>query len=306
MCGIFGYVGHKTNAPEMIFEGLKGLEYRGYDSWGVSVKVGKKIAMEKHVGKIGAKKITLPPSSIGIGHTRWATHGGVTMENAHPHLDCSQEIAVLHNGIIENFQELREELINAGHMFSSQTDTEVVPHLIEEYLKQDDFTTAVRKSFNRLHGLNAIVAIHTASEAIVGAKNGSPLVVGVGDKEFFIASDAVEIVKYTKDVIFIEDNQMVVLDNSLHVYSLPEGKEVKPVINTLDWTFEQSDKGKYKHFLMKEITEQPRVIRNIALNFDKEITTLSKLITEAFGTFMVFLLLQKSILIFLLVQNLVI
>ncbi|MDE2589461.1 MAG: glutamine--fructose-6-phosphate transaminase (isomerizing), partial [Patescibacteria group bacterium] len=286
MCGIFGYIGPRKNAAEMIFSGLKGLEYRGYDSWGISVKVDGKIAMEKHVGKIGDTKISLPESSIGIGHTRWATHGGVTIENAHPHMDCTKEIAVLHNGIIENFQELKDELVKKGHIFYSQTDTEVVPHMIEENLKTADFPTAVRETFIRLKGLNAIVAVHTASDAIVGAKNGSPLIVGVGKDEFFIASDAVEVVKYTKDVIFIEDHQMVSLGKTLHVYSLPDGNEVKPVINTLDWKFEQSDKGTFQHFLIKEISEQPRVIETIALNSQSDIEQLARLIHDAFGTFM--------------------
>ncbi len=285
MCGIFGYIGPRKDAASMIFTGLKGLEYRGYDSWGISVKVNGKIAMEKHVGKIGNTKITLPESSIGIGHTRWATHGGVTMENAHPHMDCTKEIAVLHNGIIENFQELKDELLAKGHTFLSQTDTEVVPHMIEEYLKKEDFPTAVKNTFNRLKGLNAIVVVHTTSDSIVGAKNGSPLVVGIGDGEFFIASDAVEIVKYTKKVIFIEDNQMVVLGEALKLFSLPTGKEVSPIINTLDWEFEHSDKGTYKHFLIKEISEQPRVIKTLALSSETEIQQLASIIRDAFGTF---------------------
>lgn len=285
MCGIFGYIGPRKNAPEMIFSGLKGLEYRGYDSWGISIKLNGKITSEKHVGKIGNTGLSLPQSSIGIGHTRWATHGGVTIENAHPHLDCTQEIAVLHNGIIENFQQLKDELMKKGHTFSSQTDTEVVPHLIEEYLKEADFPTAVRETFVRLKGLNAIVAVHAASEAIVGAKNGSPLIVGVGEGEYFIASDAVEVVKYTKNVVFIEDNQLVVLDKQLHLFSLPSGQEVQPVINTLDWTFEQTDKGNFKHFLLKEISEQPRVINTIALSSQSDIKQLASLIHDAFGTF---------------------
>src|SRR6185437_97205 len=132
MCGIFGYVGNKTNAAELVLEGLRRLEYRGYDSWGIAVKEKKEIITEKHVGKIGEAKTALPNSSIGIGHTRWATHGGVTVTNAHPHLDCTKQIAVLHNGIIENYQEIKEELLAKGHEFISQTDTEVFAHLIEE------------------------------------------------------------------------------------------------------------------------------------------------------------------------------
>src|SRR5258706_2619539 len=150
MCGIFGYIGNKDTAPSMIFEGLKPLEYRGYDSWGVAVRVGDAIQVEKHIGKIGDKKIHLPKSSLGIGHTRWATHGGVTVANAHPHLDCTGRIAVLHNGIIENYQELKEKLTKKGHKFISQTDSEVFAHLIEEYIKKEGFASAVRDAFNQL------------------------------------------------------------------------------------------------------------------------------------------------------------
>lgn len=131
MCGIFGYIGPKSNAAEIVLDGLKLLEYRGYDSWGVAVKSGNEIKVDKHVGKIGNAVVNLPESTLGIGHTRWATHGGVTDINAHPHLDCSQQIAVIHNGIIENFEELKEELVQKGHTFISETDTEVMPHLIE-------------------------------------------------------------------------------------------------------------------------------------------------------------------------------
>ena len=184
MCGIFGYTGNKKNAANIILKGLKGLEYRGYDSWGIAVKVNDNIRSEKHVGKIGSAKTVLPGATVGIGHTRWATHGGVTVENAHPHTDCKQEVAVLHNGIVENFQELKEELQEKGHKFTSETDTEVIAHLIEEYLKKKDFVTSVREAFNKLKGLNAIVALYTKSSQIVAAKNGSPLILGIGDPFF--------------------------------------------------------------------------------------------------------------------------
>jgi len=170
MCGIFGYTGNKQNAANIILEGLKGLEYRGYDSWGIAIKVDGKIESEKHVGKIGEAKTILPTSTIGIGHTRWATHGGVTVENAHPHTDCKKQVAVLHNGIVENFQELKEDLIKKGHEFVSETDTEVISHLIEENLKTKDFVASVREAFNSLKGLNAIVALYTKSSQIIAAK----------------------------------------------------------------------------------------------------------------------------------------
>ncbi|OGH24824.1 MAG: glutamine--fructose-6-phosphate aminotransferase [Candidatus Levybacteria bacterium RIFCSPLOWO2_01_FULL_39_24] len=286
MCGIFGYVGHESKAAEIVLEGLKLLEYRGYDSWGIAVKQGKKLVFEKHVGKIGDAKINLPQSSLGIGHTRWATHGGVTEKNSHPHLDCTKTIAVVHNGIVENFQELKTELIKKGHKFISETDTEAIPHLVEENLKREGFSSSVRDAFNLLKGLNAVVIANAVSKEIVAAKTGSPLVVGIGNKELFVASDFCAIVKHTNKVIFLEDKQMVILGEKLKLISLPGGVEIQPNIQTLDWKFAETEKGKYKHFLLKEIHEQPKVIENIALNYTTEINHLAKLIDQAFGTFM--------------------
>ncbi|MBI4079223.1 MAG: glutamine--fructose-6-phosphate transaminase (isomerizing) [Candidatus Levybacteria bacterium] len=286
MCGIFGYVGSQSNAANLVLEGLKLLEYRGYDSWGIAVKKGKTIAVDKHVGKIGDASVSLAQSTIGIGHTRWATHGGVTVANAHPHLDCKKTIAVIHNGIIENFSEIKKELIKKGHTFISETDTEVVSHLIEENLKKVGFASAVRDAFNRLHGLNAIVVMYAPSKEIVAAKTGSPLVIGVGENELFVASDAVGIVKHTRNVIFLEDNQMAVLGYKLKLIRLPHGKEIPPKIHRINWEFEQVSKGKYKHFLLKEINEQPVVLKNIALHHNEQARILAKVIGDAFGTFM--------------------
>lgn len=286
MCGIFGYVGDKTNTAQMVLDGLRLLEYRGYDSWGIAVKKDKKIIVEKHAGKIGQATTSLPHSLLGIGHTRWATHGGVTVANSHPHLDCKREIAVVHNGILENYESIKKELINKGHKFSSETDTEVIPHLIEENLKSEGFSSAVRDSFNRFKGLNAIVVAYSPSKEIVAAKTGSPLVVGVGKKELFIASDAVGIVNHTRKVIFLEDKQMVILGERVKLIQLPNGKEIKPVIHNLKWKFSDSQKGKFNHFLLKEIYEQPQVIENIAVNYNEETKKLAHLIDDAFGTFM--------------------
>lgn len=286
MCGIFGYIGTRNNAADLVLEGLKLLEYRGYDSWGIAVKVGKTIEIEKHVGKIGDATTSLPESTLGIGHTRWATHGGVTKENAHPHLDCTKTIAILHNGIVENFAELKEELLLKGHKFSSETDTEVVVHMIEDGLKDKGFATSVRDTFNRLSGYNAFVVAYAPSKEIVAVKTGSPLVVGEGDDGFYVASDASGIIKHTKKVIFLEDNQMAILGKGLKLLSLPEGTHQDPVFTHLDWTFEDAQKGEYKHFLEKEIHEQPRVIENIALNYNQQAHDLARLIDDAFGTFM--------------------
>ncbi|MBI2020709.1 glutamine--fructose-6-phosphate transaminase (isomerizing) [Candidatus Daviesbacteria bacterium] len=286
MCGIFGYIG-KKNASEVILEGLKRLEYRGYDSWGIAVKGSPNLVVDKHVGKIGSAKTELPKSTVGIGHTRWATHGGVTEANAHPHLDCTKQVAVMHNGIVENFQTLKAELIKKGHKFSSETDTEVITHLIEENLKTKGFASSVRDAFNKLKGLNAVIALYAKSSEIIAAKNGSPLVVGLGkNDELFIASDAAGILKHTKKVIFLEDSQMVILGKQIKLFSLPNGQPIQPRTHTLTWTFEEAEKGKFKHFLLKEIYEQPHVLENIALNYDGSTKELAGLIDKAFGTFM--------------------
>lgn len=287
MCGIFGYVGYQTDAQRKVLDGLKLLEYRGYDSWGITVKMGNKLAFEKHVGKIGDARTTLPNSTLGIGHTRWATHGGVTVENAHPHLDCTQEIAVIHNGIVENYEDLKNELLKKGHVFKSQTDTEVIAHLIEDFAQKHEFTTAVRLAFNRLKGLSAVLAVHAVSSQIVAAKNGSPLVVGIGKDEYFIASDTAGILPHTKRVIFLKDNEMVTLGNKLEIFSLPGGTKIVPHIETIDWKIEEANKGTFAHFMLKEIYDQPRVIRNITKNYDQKIEELSKAISAAKGTFFI-------------------
>src|SRR6185369_16106196 len=294
MCGIFGYIGSKTNTSEMIFEGLKTLEYRGYDSWGIAIKDGDKLAVEKPVGKLPEKianeSFSAINSTIGIGHTRWATHGGVTVENAHPHLDCTGQIAVIHNGIVENFQELKAELLTKNHKFVSETDTEVIVHLLEEHFKNGtSFTDAMRETFNKLHGLNAVVALNSSTNEIVAAKNGSPLIIGIGDEEgeFFLASDATGIIKHTKKVIFLEDHQMVNLGKTLKLFGLPDGNEIEYKVTALDWDFSDAQKGEYPHFLLKEIHEQPHVVENIALTYSEQTKQLAHLIEEAFGTFMV-------------------
>lgn len=286
MCGIFGYVGKTDKVAEKTLEGLKLLEYRGYDSWGIVVKTGKKLTVERHVGKIGNSKVHLPNSTLGVGHTRWATHGGVTEANCHPHLDCTKEISVVHNGIIENFSEIKEELQKKGHTFRSETDTEVVSHLIEENLKIEGFSSSVRDAFNQLQGLNAIVVAYSPSKEIVAAKTGSPLIIGRSQDGYYVASDALGIIKHTKDLLFLKDNEMAILGEELQLFSLPKGEKLQAIFQTIDWTIEDVDKGKYKHFLLKEIYEQPRVIENIALNYTSETKKLAELIKQAYGTFM--------------------
>jgi len=287
MCGIFAYVGKQDNAADIILEGLKLLEYRGYDSWGVAVKKNKKLEIDKHIGKIGDAKVNLPQSSLGIGHTRWATHGGVTVANAHPHMDCTKSIAVVHNGIVENFQELKSDLIKKGHKFVSETDTEVIPHLIEENLKHEGFSSSVRDAFNILKGLNAVVVANAVSKEIVAAKNGSPLIVGIGQYDFFVSSDVIGIVNHTKKVIFLKDNEMVILGRDMQLLSLPKGEKLEVNPEEITWSFEVSTKGKFDNFMIKEIHEQPNVIRNIAENYSSQIEKLAKDIKDAKGTFFI-------------------
>ncbi len=291
MCGIYGYIGTKTDASQTVFDGLKTLEYRGYDSWGIAIKSGKTITTEKHVGKIGDLKLNSAfakfETQLAIGHTRWATHGGVTVTNAHPHVDCNKTIAVVHNGIIENFSELKKSLIKKGHTFVSETDTEVVAHLIEENLKTKGFATATRDTFNALQGMNAIVVAYAPSKEIIAAKSGSPLIVGIDGEDFYIASDAAGIAPHTKKVVFLADHQMVILGKTMKLIQLPDGKEIQPEINELTWDFENATKGDFPHFLLKEIHEQPKVIENIARNYQEQTQQLADRIHKAYGTFMV-------------------
>lgn len=293
MCGIFGYVGKRQDASEVVFNGLKNLEYRGYDSWGVAVRLKNKhkFLVDKNIGKIGnkslAKDIYKNPSDFSIGHTRWATHGGVTVKNAHPHLDCTGKIAVIHNGIIENYEVIKKELVKTGHIFLSETDTEIVPHLIEENLKKEGFSSAVRDAFNLLKGFNAIVVSYGPSSEIVACKNGSPLVVGIGENEFFIASDLSGITPYTKKLVFLKDNEMVILGKTLQILALPGGRKIKAEVETINFSVEESGKGNYEHFMLKEIFEQPKVIRNLTENYADQISFLADTVKKAKGTFFI-------------------
>lgn len=291
MCGIFGYIGKKDNAAEIIFNGLKTLEYRGYDSWGISTQNKQGISLKKQIGKLPDKLpksyILHLKSNIGIGHTRWATHGGVTSANAHPHLDCSRQISVLHNGIIENYQELKKELLTKNHVFVSDTDTEVLAHLLEEYSKKSNLLNAMKLTFKRLRGLNAVVAIQADNEEIIAAKNGSPLIAGLCNNEFFLASDVTGILPYTKKVIFLKDNELISLNKHYNLYSLTTGKEIKPKIETIHWNVQSASKGSYRHFMLKEIYEQPQIIHTLADTYTEQIKKLSRVIKKAQGTFFI-------------------
>ena len=290
MCGIVGYSGKRQNGGRLVFQGLKKLEYRGYDSWGVAVKMKgrRKLVVEKKIGKIGQARVKLPLASIALGHTRWATHGEVTKKNAHPHLDCKGQIAVVHNGIIENFRSLGVDLAAKGHSFFSETDTEIVAHLVEENLKKQKIKEAVFSCFKSLVGSNAIAVLDSQSETIIACRNGSPLVVGKGKDEFFLASDVTAFLKYTSRVYFLEDGEGVVIFNKkkLCFYDLKNGKEKKMKWQTIGWKAEDAKKGGFPHFLLKEIYEQKKTIVKTASLNEREIRTAGVKIKKADKVFL--------------------
>lgn len=290
MCGIFGYNGYKKDADSLVLTGLRTLEYRGYDSWGIaSVNLSGNIDLIKKVGKIGTTSLSNEAdSSIAIGHTRWATHGGVTVNNAHPHLDCHKNLALIHNGIIENYTQIKAVLVKKNHIFKSETDTEVAVHLIEEFCKKMDFQTAVFSAFKEFKGLNAIIVMDRKSKIITAAKNGSPLIIGKGKNENFIASDAHALLPYTRDLYFMEDDQAVMINDKLiSVYDLKSGKNRKINYTYIDWIIENEVKGKHQHFMLKEIYDQVSMLEFIAKSKNDGIKKFAGLISEAFGTYLV-------------------
>ena len=273
MCGIFGYVGTRQEGPQLVLEGLRKLEYRGYDSWGIATRHNG-LLIEKHVGKIGQAQTSLPGGSAALGHTRWATHGGVSEANAHPHLDCQGRLAVIHNGIIENHEELRRELKAHGHTFTSQTDTEVVCHLLEDELKERDepaegcerLIQALLTVFRMLEGLSAISVLDPEQQCIAAAKNGSPLVLGYGDDGNFLASDSSALLEHTRRLTFLEDGQAALITaNQAVVYDVASGRrQAEARVWDITWQEEQAGLDGHADFMSKEIDEQPSVLRRIA------------------------------------------
>ena len=289
MCGIFGYIGPRTDGAQLVLEGIKSLEYRGYDSWGVACVVDKKIQVKKKAGKIGNASVAdMPKSSLALGHTRWATHGGVTDRNAHPHLDCSGSIAVVHNGIFENYDEVKKRLAKNGHEFASETDTEVISHAIEEYVKQMPFPQAVRRVFNEMDGLSAFIAIKAGERVLVAVRSGSPLVVGYGHGENFIASDPAAILPHSKRVYFLEDGEMALVSNTaIRIFDTKTGSEVKPKIARLAWSPQQAEKGKFPYYMLKEIHEQPDALERIAATSLSYTRRVAAAIKKSYGSYLV-------------------
>ncbi|GBE15607.1 glutamine--fructose-6-phosphate aminotransferase [isomerizing] [bacterium BMS3Abin14] len=263
MCGIVGYIGPR-NAAEILLDGLTRLEYRGYDSSGIAVLNEGVLGLRRSVGKIGELKKALDDDpvkgSIGVGHTRWATHGKPSEENAHPHRDCSGKLVVVHNGIIENFRALREGLLHRGHTVASETDTEIIAHLIEENY-DGDLQEAVRRSLELIKGVYALVVLHADKpDRLVIARNGPPLVVGFGSGEMFVASDIPAALHHTRRFVFIDDGDIGTLTStSLDLYT-DQGRKADPDPITITWDPIMAEKGGYRHFMLKEINEQPQAI----------------------------------------------
>jgi len=256
MCGIVGYIGFRS-ARDVLLRSLKRLEYRGYDSAGVAI-VDDGIKIEKRKGYIDALEVDFD-GTMGIGHTRWATHGMPEDRNAHPFVDCDGKIAIVHNGIIENYMELKEDLIEKGHRFTSDTDSEVVAHLIEEYY-EGDLKSAFLKAISKLKGSFAIAAVHSDERKIVAVKNESPLVIGIGDHENFLASDIPAFLEYTNRVIVLRDGEVCeITDDFVRVYDF-KGERVNKNVEYIQWSIEDAEKSGYEHFMLKEIFEQPRAV----------------------------------------------
>ena len=266
MCGIVGYIGKKQVLSTLI-DGLKRLEYRGYDSSGIAIQQNGELQYAKTKGKIKALEDRISDrvfsGSVGIAHTRWATHGAVNQINAHPQLSFNKKISVVHNGILENYKSLKEELEVKGYKFISDTDTEIVAHLLDYYL-EDDFFKTIQKVLNRVNGSYALGILNAEyPDTIFCARKDSPLVVGLGKDENFIASDVPALLKYTKDVYFLEDGEIgIIKKDSIEIFDI-EKNQIDKKVTTIEWSLEQATKAGYPHFMLKEIFEQPEGIRDL-------------------------------------------
>lgn len=303
MCGIIAYRGHKTNAARMVLEGLKKLEYRGYDSWGVAARTvtkGQKNAEEstdiyihKKTGKIGDQNLSeldLPKSSLAMAHSRWATHGGVTVKNAHPHASVEKDIVIIHNGIVENYLDLKKDLVKKRYEFVSETDTEVAAHLIHsEYAKHGDLEKAVLTALKQLTGRYAFLVMSRKHDMLIAARRGSPLIVGKGENgDYFVASDIPAFRAHTDEVMYLDDEEMVVItDAGARFVNLKKGTEVQKRIVKITWDNKEAEKGDFKHFMLKEIMDQKETIHRAINQDEKLIKKVAQSIEKAFGTYLV-------------------
>ena len=296
MCGIFGYIGEKEAVP-LLVKGLKRLEYRGYDSAGICVLNKDKFCIIKTKGNISdvypPEKFQEAKGTLGIGHTRWATHGEPNEINAHPHGDCKKEIMIIHNGIIENYSSLKKILEKEGHKFLSETDSEVFAHLIEKFYS-GNLESAVSKALKVIEGTFGLVVIHKNHEEIVVAKRSSPLILGIGDGEMFIASDAAPIMDYTNKVVYLEDDDIATVKKSSYFIKNMKEEEITRDVHEIKWTIDKIEKKGFRHFMLKEIFEQPEALENVLrgrinqylvkLTVDVDINNLNRIIITACGT----------------------
>ncbi len=264
MCGIVGYIGQKDSVG-ILLDGLHKLEYRGYDSAGICVINDQKLSLVKKQGKLASLVKELEQSkiagAIGIAHTRWATHGAPNEINAHPHTDCKNEIAIVHNGIIENYQSLKTLLIKEGHKIKSETDSEILAHLVEKFY-QGSLEAAVRRALQLVAGAYGLAVLHQGEARIVVARHGSPLVLGLGDQEMLVASDVPAILEHTKKVVYLNDGEMATLDKNTYRITSLSGEKIDREAEEIKWSLDQIEKKGYKHFMLKEIMEQPEALAN--------------------------------------------
>lgn len=312
MCGIISYLGHKNVAGRLVVEGLKKLEYRGYDSFGFAEKTTAGFKLTKKVGKISEFKISrqkFARSNLAIGHTRWATHGKVNLKNTHPHVSADGKVIVAHNGIVENYEELRRKLKKRGVKFSSETDSEVIPNLIAQKLKRHSLAEAVRKTAKELKGRSAFVAAAVGTTEIVAARIGSPLIVGiekfypktsdragvkVDGSAFFIASDTPAFLAHTHDVVYLDDEEIVVITRSprgdhFHgrFFRLADGQPIRKRVISIDLATTKAEKGGFRHFMLKEIFEQKETIQRAIEQNSRNIQRVAELVKKARGTFLI-------------------
>ncbi len=287
MCGIFGYIGHKNTASEVVIEGLKRLDYRGYDSWGVGLVANDKIVVEKEAGKITDVKVMakMPKGSCALAHTRWATTGAVTQVNAHPHLSSDKSFALVQNGIVENFEELKKVMLKKSYTFKSETDTEVIVRLVEEALKtKANFVEALRMAFLQLHGRNTVAAVTNKGE-IFAARNGSPLVVGLNSKtkEVFLSSDVLSFAPLADKMIVVDNNQMVTIGKTgaVKLFDAQTGKPSSYKLEDVTIKATKIDKEDYDHFMAKEIHETPYTVRQIVIQSQAKLDQLAQAIKTA-------------------------
>src|SRR3989344_2644944 len=298
MCGIVGYIGKRQALPFLI-QGLKKLEYRGYDSSGICVKENTDFYLVKKPGKVSELENAVDKETvlgnIGIAHTRWATHGVPNEKNAHPHLDCTGNIAIVHNGIVENYQSLKELLIKEGHKIISDTDSEIIAHLIEKfYNPENNIETATVQGLKLIEGAFGLAILDKSTEKIIVARKSSPLVIGIGEGENFVASDASAILGYTKNVIYLDDEEMAVLTKDGYTVKKLNGQVVDKKIHQITMTVDQIEKKGFKHFMFKEIFEQPEAIENtlrgrlkdgkVTLSIDIDFSKIDRIIITACGT----------------------